>query len=155
MRPLSGAHATSAVRVSWEACDRHRLVTVAALMGAVAAGAMGMWGLPPVDLHGPLHKIGIMDPFCGGTRAARYTVAGDLAEAWRYNPLGVMAVAGATLATARTVLGTLWGRWLTVSVEWTPRRRASVTVAVLILVVLLEIRQQGRADLLMQGTLTF
>ena len=154
MTARSGAEAGT-VRLSWETCDRHRLVTVAALMGAAAATAMGIWGLPPVDLHGPLHKVGIMDPLCGGTRAARYTIEGELADAWRYNPLGIAAVVGALLATARTALGMLRGRWLTVFIAWTPRRRTIATVVVGTLVVLLQVRQQGRADLLMEGTLTF
>lgn len=143
------------LRLSWEERDQHRLVTVVALIGVIIAAAMGVWGLPPVDLHGPLHKVGIMDPLCGGTRAARYTIEGRLGDAWRYNPLGILAVAGAIAATARSALGLLARRWLTLTVAWTPRRRATTVTIALVLLVLLEIRQQTRADLLMEGTFTF
>lgn len=142
-------------RLSWGIRDRHRLVTVVALLGAAAAVAMGIWGLPPVDLHGPLHKVGIMDPLCGGTRAARYTIEGDLVNAWQYNPLGIASVVGAFLATARTALGLVAGRWLNLSINWSGRRRTIAAALVVTLVVLLQIRQQARADLLMEGTFTF
>ena len=142
-------------RLSWGIRDRHRLVTVVALIGAAAAAAMGIWGLPPVDLHGPLHKVGIMDPLCGGTRAARYTIEGDLANAWRYNPLGIVTVIGAFLATARTAAGLFAGRWLNLSINWSARRRTIAAAIVVTLVVLLQVRQQARADLLMEGTFTF
>lgn len=145
----------SALGFSWERRDRHRLVTVVALIGFVATAALGIWGLPPVDLHGPLHKVGIMDPLCGGTRAARYTIEGDLANAWRYNPLGIATVIGAFLATARTALGLVAGRWLNLSINWSARRRSIATAIVVTLVVLLQVRQQARADLLMEGTFTF
>lgn len=145
----------SALRFSWERRDHHRLVTVVALIGFVAAAALGVWGLPPVDLHGPLHKVGIMDPLCGGTRAARYTIEGRLGEAWRYNPLGILSVLGAFVVTVRTLVGLSGRRWLNVTIAWTSHRRAYTTVIVVALLVMLEVRQQGRADLLMQGTFTF
>ena len=46
---------------------------------------MALWGLPPVDLHGPLHRLGIMDPVCGGTRSAYFAVSARWALAWYYN----------------------------------------------------------------------
>ncbi len=55
-------------------------------LAVLAAGStMAVSGLPPVDLHGPLHHDGIMDPLCVGTRAAAYTARGEFALAWRYN----------------------------------------------------------------------
>ena len=143
------------MHLRWERSDRHRVVTAVALFGAVVAVALGVWGLPPVDLHGPLHKVGIMDPLCGGTRAARYTVAGQLDDAWKYNPLGIVTVIGAFLVSARTAVGLLTRHWLNVTIRWTPRRRMLVTAGVMTLLVLLEVRQQARADLLMEGTFTF
>jgi len=122
------------------------------MVGVVIAGAMAVFGLPPVDLHGPFHRFGIMDPLCGGTRAARYTAQGEWALAWKYNPLGILAVLGATAVTIRTVIGALTRRWIAVQIYWTPRRRRAAILIVLALLVALEVRQQLRADLLIAGT---
>ncbi|MCB0906248.1 MAG: DUF2752 domain-containing protein [Nocardioidaceae bacterium] len=127
-----------------------RAVTLVGLLGAAAAVAMAVFGLPPVDLHGPLHRMGIMDPLCGGTRAARLTAQGHLSEAWRYNPLGILAVAAAGLAVLRLVVGVLGHRWLNVSIHWSARGKWVTAALVIALLVMLEIRQQGHADLLLQ-----
>lgn len=74
---------------------------------------MAVFGLPPVDLHGLLHHVGIMDPLCGGTRATAYTARGEWALAWRYNPLGFLAVVAAAAAVLRAVVGLLARRWVT------------------------------------------
>ena len=71
------------VSVSWRAQDSHWWLTALALMAIVAA--LALFGVPPVDLHGPLRRLGIMDPPCGGTRATRYTAHGQLVEALRHN----------------------------------------------------------------------
>jgi hypothetical protein len=139
---------TAFVRFSWQSHDAHRLITVAAVLGVAAAGVMAVVGLPPIDLHGPLHYVGIMDPLCGGTRAARYTMRGEWSQAWRYNPLGILAVVGASAAVARAVVGILAGRWLSVTVSWTPRRRRLTLAVVLAVVIVLEVRQQLLAELL-------
>lgn len=137
---------------SWDSRDRHRWVSFLGLTGLLIAAVLGILGLPPVDLHPPFHHLGIMDPLCGGTRAARYTVQGNWGEAWRYNPLGIVAVAGAAGTVARSIVGLVAGRWLTVSIRWNPRRtRVAFTIA-LLLTAALEIRQQMRADLLIAGT---
>ena len=140
------------LRLSWRPRDQHRLVTIFAGLGLAIAVAMSVFGLPPVDLHGPFHQFGIMDPLCGGTRAARYTAQGEWALAWKYNPLGILTVLGAGVVTARTVIGMLTRRWLTAQLHWTLRRGRAVTVVVIGLLVALEIRQQLQADLLMAGT---
>lgn len=137
---------------SWERRDHHAVVTVTALAGLTIAGAMALFGLPPVDLHGPLHRFGIMDPFCGGTRAARYTAQGQWALAWQYNPLGIAAVLGASAATLRAVAGLLSRRWLTVRLQWTRGSRRLVLAIGVALFVALTVRQQLRADLLVQDT---
>ena len=80
---------------SWGSRDGHRGVTCLAALGATTAVAIAIFGLPGIDLHPPLHRLGIMDPLCGGTRAARYAAQGQLAEAWTYNPLGIVTVYGA------------------------------------------------------------
>lgn len=126
-----------------------RVTTMLAAFGLAIAGAMAVWGLPPVDFHGPLHHMGIMDPFCGGTRSAYLTTQGDLAGAWRYNPLGIITVVGAAAILLRTVTGWASGRWLNVHTAFSPaQRRALWTIAALAFV-LLAIRQQMQADLLM------
>ena len=71
-----------------EDVDRHRTLTGLAAGGLVLAAAWALLGLPPVDLHGPLHRYGVMDPLCGGTRAVRLATLGGWADAWGYNPLG-------------------------------------------------------------------
>jgi hypothetical protein len=127
--------------------DEHRWLTVLAMVGLGLAVGLALLGLPPVDLHGPLHRYGVMDPLCGGTRATRLTLRGDLAGALRYNPLGIVAVAGAVAVLARSVVGTATSRWVTVLV-----RKRRLAFALLVLATLaLGIRQQLRADLLMSA----
>lgn len=144
------AEASAAVRLYWSSHDRLWALTAVAALGLVVAATMAVFGLPPVDLHGPLHRMGIMDPFCGGTRATRLTAQGHLATAWRYNPLGIIAVAVGAAALMRLAAGVLTHRWLNVAITWTPGRKRVVVSTVVVLIVLLEIRQQGRADLLLQ-----
>ena len=142
----------SLLRISLERRDQHWWLTLLGVVALAIAAAMAIFGLPPVDLHGPLHKIGIMDPLCGGTRAARYTAQGNLAEAWRYNPLSILIVYGAGLTIVRAVVGLLGRRWVTFTANWTPGRRRWAMWIVMVLLALLEIRQQLRADLLMEHT---
>jgi hypothetical protein len=154
----SSPGARSRLELRWERADRHRPFTrILALLGlgiVALAGTMAVVGLPPVDLHGPLHKVGIMDPLCGGTRAARYTAQGELVAAWRYNPLGIVVVAGSVLLLARAALGALAHRWLNLHLQLTPRGKRLLLAGFGVLLLMLEIRQQMRADLLMAGTST-
>lgn len=137
-----------------ERVDRHRLWTWGAA-GILASGAaIAVFGLPPVDLHGPLHRIGIMAPTCGGTRAARFTLMGDLDSAWEYNPLGIVAVAVSAVLVLRLGLGVASRRWVTLRPELTTLQRRLLFGTVALLVVALEIRQQMRADLLIADTWT-
>lgn len=142
-------------RVTWTPVDHHRLLTLTALAGAAATALLALWGLPPIDLHGPLHRLGIMDPLCGGTRAAYYTINGQWARAWEYNPLGIAAVSAALLGTLRVGVGLLTRRWLTVTFHWTPRRARFAIVATVVLLGVLEVRQQLEAPLLLAGTSTW
>lgn len=84
---------------------------------------MAIFGLPPVDVHGPLHYLGIMDPLCGVTRGTRLAMLGHLGQAWRYNPLSVVLVAGACAIVLRQALGLATGRWLNLQ-EPVPARLA-------------------------------
>ena len=136
-------------RMAWERQDHHLIITAIGLVGLATAIAMALWGLPPVDLHGPLHRLGVMDPLCGGTRAAYFTMRGDFARAWLYNPLGILAVVAALAAAVRVLAGVATGRWLTLAYTWTPRRRRLAFALAFALLALLEVRQQLHADLLM------
>lgn len=138
-----------AVGVSWNAVDHHRVTTWVAVGGAIASLALALWGLPPIDLHGPLHRFGIMDFLCGGTRAAYYTVKGDWGTAWYYNPLGPLAVISAGLVMLRSAVGLATRRWLNVTVNWTRRRLVTVLTAGTLVAVALTIRQQLMVDVLL------
>ena len=112
-----------------------------------ATVSLRLFGLPPIDLHGPLHPLGVMDPLCGGTRAALALGRVDLGLAWEYNPLvPVLAVVvGASLV--RWCWGHATGRWITVSVG----DRRALNLLVGLLLVALWLNQQANADLLMSG----
>ena len=90
---------------------------------------------------------------CGGTRAARYAAEGNLAEAWRYNPLSILVVYGAGLAILRAAVGLLVRRWVTLTVGWTPGRRRWA-IAVLIMLVALPIKTWALFTMNKQGWLT-
>ena len=136
------------VSATWSRRDEMRLITWIGILGLAVAAVMARFGLPPVDLHGPLHRMGIMDPLCGGTRAARLTAQGKLAAAWTYNPLGILATVAAAAVALRLAVGLVFRRWLPFRIRWTPRLRWTALTVVFLAVIALEIRQQGRADLL-------
>ena len=129
--------------------DGHRAITVVGSLGLLGGVLMARLGLPPLDLHGPLHHLGIMDPFCGGTRAAYFAVLGRGDQAWTYNPLGFVAVLAASVATARAVAGTLTGLWLNLDLGWSRTQRRVVLAVLLAAMIVLEVRQQSIAPLLM------
>jgi len=138
------------VELRWESRDALRVASLLAAVGLSVAVAMAVAGLPPIDFHGPLHHMGIMDPLCGGTRAARLTLRGELAEAWKYNPLGILAATTALLGVGRLFIGVSTRRWLNVRVMWTSARRTIAIDVIAALLIVLEIRQQGRSELLMR-----
>ena len=133
------------VRVAPE--DQHAPLSHGALALVLATVSLRLFGLPPIDLHGPLHPLGVMDPLCGGTRAALAVGRGDLGLAWEYNPLvPVLAlVVGASLA--RWCWGRATGRWITVNVD----DRRALIILLGVLVVALWLNQQANAELLMSG----
>ncbi|NNG40735.1 DUF2752 domain-containing protein [Flexivirga sp. ID2601S] len=139
-----------AVSMRIDRSDQMLLLSITGVAGLVVAMTMAIFGLPPVDIHSPFHYAGIMDPLCGGTRAARLTAQGHLQAAWRYNPLGILATVTAALALARFLVGLATHRWIAVRCAWTPRRRRVAYAAAIAAMVVLEFRQQGRASLLMQ-----
>lgn len=119
--------------------------TLVALGALVGAAALAVVGVPSVDIHGPLHYLGVMDPLCGGTRSWYLTTRMELGEAVRYNPAGPVLLAVTAMIVVRGAVGWLSGFWLMVKVP----RRLWISVAVVALVVL-EVNQQLHADLLMQ-----
>lgn len=130
----------------WEDADRAPELLWAAGIGVLGAVVLGLAGLPPVNLHGPLHRIwGIMDPLCGGTRAVYWMARGRLGSAWTYNPgtfvlpLFVVGVYG------RAFYGYLTGRWVTIHV-----RRGLLLPLIFAFLLLLEVNQQAHAALLLR-----
>jgi len=131
--------------VAWEAEDGQRPLTLLAVAGVVLGALLAMLGLPPLDVHGPLHFVGVMDPLCGATRAVRYALRGEWALSWRYNPLGIPLVMGGVVFLVRAAVRFVTHRWVTVQIRWS----RWMFLAVGFLVVALEIRQQALAELLM------
>jgi Protein of unknown function (DUF2752) len=113
-------------------------LTVVAAVGLVVAAGLAVFGMPPVDLHSPLHHLGIMDPLCGMTRGSAAMMRGDLREAWWYNPASPAVIAGGFVLVARWVVGRFTGRWVDVRVRATPLVVAVVGLAL----VALEVNQQ-------------
>jgi hypothetical protein len=125
--------------------DAHSVWTWIALIGLVIALLLAVLGLPPVDLHGPLHHLGVMDPLCGGTRSVYLTMHGRLRDAMRYNPAGPALVAGAVAALIRAGIGRTTGYWVGVHIP----KRILIPIAVAALAAL-EVNQQLHAVLLTQ-----
>src|SRR3954462_1000806 len=98
-----------------------------ALIGLVIAALLAVLGLPPVDLHGPLHYLGIMDPLCGGTRSVYLSTHGHLAAAIRYNPAAPLVPLVTVALLARAFVGRVFGGWITPS---RPRRAVILWCAV-------------------------
>jgi hypothetical protein len=93
------------VTVRWQDHDALAWAAPFAGMGLAAGMAMALLGLPPVDIHGPLHYLGVMDPLCGMTRGVRLFCLGQVSEAVRYNPAAPLLVLGALGALARAAWG--------------------------------------------------
>lgn len=130
--------------MSWSTTDRHPRLAPVVLAGGLGALTLAMFGLPPVDLHSPLHQLGIMDPLCGMTRAVRFFARGDLSNAWRYNP-GSFALAFAAVGIlVRAVIGRITGGWLEISI----RRSRLTTALVASSIAALWINQQLHSALL-------
>lgn len=119
-----------------------------AVVVLVATG-MAVLGMPSFSLHEPTHFAGIMSPTCGVTRSVVAVFRGDLATAWLYNPLGLVVAAVAGSGVLMLAVGLLSRRWLVLRLR--PGRFGWGLLVVALIV--LEVRQQGRADLLIGGGL--
>lgn len=133
---------------SLRAQDPWPVLTRLALTGLLLAAGVALVGLPPADLNGLLHRFGVMDPLCGGTRAVRLAAMGRWSESWRYNPAGVPLVVGAGVLLLRASAGWATGRWVTVTVRWTRQRRWAVWALLVLALLVLEINQEEHAALL-------
>ncbi|MGP3920141.1 DUF2752 domain-containing protein [Nonomuraea sp. 10N515B] len=134
----------ASVGLRWDSSDRHRVWTYVAAAGLLVGAMLAIFGLPPADVHTPLHHVGIMDPLCGGTRALRYTMLTEWRLAWTYNPLSPLLAVGAVLALVRHLVGVLSGRWLTIEWRWSK----PVIVVLALAVIALAVNQQLHAGLL-------
>lgn len=97
-----------------ERIDRHRVIGVLTIVGLVAGALIAIFGLPPLEVHSPLRLFGMVCPFCGATRAVQALLQGDVATAWRYNPIAFPVIAGGVAVVARGAAGLFTGRWLNV-----------------------------------------
>jgi hypothetical protein len=127
--------------------DRHRTLTWLAAAGLAVGVALAVFGLPPLDLHSPVHHLGVMDPLCGMTRGTRLTLRGDYGRAIEYNPAAPLVPLGGLALVLRGLFGRITGRWPDLSVRWTPPLIAVAAVVV----ALLWVRQQANAALLTDG----
>jgi hypothetical protein len=152
--PIAGdhvglVHASGARHSNWLAVSltprrpESPVWTWLAFTGLLGAVVLGVVGVPPVDLHGPLHYAGIMDPFCGATRSVYLTMHGQWASALRYNPAAPLLLLAAAGLLVRGAVGWWTRRWVSVRAP----RRAVIVLAV-IAVIALEIRQQSNVALL-------
>lgn len=135
---------SGSVSVTWEDHDRHPMLAIVALVGLPLALLLAVFGLPPVDIHGPLHYLGVMGPTCGMTRSVMWFTRGQIATAWDYNPAGLLVVPGGLMVLARAVLGWSTGRWFEITVS----RRRWLVAALVLAGIVLTVRQQLRVDLL-------
>ncbi|MBC7300078.1 MAG: DUF2752 domain-containing protein [Nocardia sp.] len=128
--------------------DRLLWLTVSAVVIALAGTALRVVGVPSVDLHGPTHYLGLMDPFCGGTRATYLLLDGDVSASVRYNPGVLVLAVVVVLALARGTLGVLTGHWLQFALR--PGLSRAVRIVAVVGMLVLWGRQQINADLLTQ-----
>lgn len=143
-RPLqTGDLQTGLVHLRWESYDRHSTVTLDALIGIPLVVLLAVVGLPPIDVHGPFHYLGVKGPTCGMTRGVMWTARGDIAQAWRFNPASLLVLPALVLLAVRALLGRLTDRWLNLSIRW----RRWLWVSVIPLILLLSIRQAAQCGL--------
>lgn len=124
-----------------EVGDRDNRPWLSLLLGIAVAGAVYLRfvGLGP-SMHGPLHDAGVMDPFCGGTRATYVLLRGDVVGAWSWNPLVPVLAVVFCFLVVRLAVGIVARRWVDVSL---PRRVWLPIVAVAL--VALQVNQQLQA----------
>jgi hypothetical protein len=138
---------TRTVSLRWESTDRWSALVPLSLLGGLGAACLAVMGLPPIDLHGPLHFVGVMDPLCGMTRAVLHGARGEVGTAVEYNPAVPLLPIGAGGALARWIHGRRTGRWAHLSIRWS----TSSVIMVVLVVGSLWTRQQLNAAMLGGG----
>lgn len=126
--------------MSIDEVDRMRWLTRVAALAVLGAIYLRLSG-PTLDTDGPLNSLGVVDPFCGGTRGMSALVRGDLAVAWRWNPLAPVVAVATVALLARLAVGRLTSRWINVG----GARRGWLLLAVGVLAVVW-VNQQMQAD---------
>lgn len=106
---------------------------------------LALVGLPPIDIHGPLHYLGVMGPTGGMTRGVMWTARGDLVRAWQFNPASLLVIPTMAGLVARAAHARMTGRWLNLHVRWRPWLWLIPAVILLVLT----IRQQLNVDFLL------
>jgi hypothetical protein len=129
--------------------DEMRWVTVVSVVGVCAAVALAVIGGMPFDLPMPTHSFGWVEPSCGLTRGSTAIVRGDLALAWRYNPLSFLVVGIAIAGILRAFVGGISGRWL--NVGYRPSKLH--VLVVLALIAAFWLFQQTKADFIITSRL--
>jgi hypothetical protein len=119
------------------------MVTRVAVLGLAAGITLRVVGVPHLDLHGPLHYLGIMDPLCGGTRAMFLLTSGHPAAAAQYNPIVFPFTTAALVQLARAAIE--WGTGRRLQLSPSPAVRRILIAAGLVALAALEIRQQLHA----------
>jgi hypothetical protein len=127
--------------LSIDATDRWPWLAPIVGLGLVGALYLRVVGLPGADLHGPLHRAGIMDPLCGGTRATLMLVRGDIVASWSWNPLVPLLAVACLAILIRLVVGLATGRWVTLGGS-----RRWWTTGTIALLLVIEINQQLQAQ---------
>lgn len=134
-----------AVRFLWESHDRHPTTSRLVLIGMPLTVLLALVGLPPVDIHGPLHYLGVMGPTCGMTRGVMWTARGDLLRAWQFNPASLLVIPAMAGLTARAIYGRITNRWPNLNIRWRPW----LWIIPALLLLLLSIYQQLNVDFLL------
>jgi hypothetical protein len=134
------------VAFEWTTVDTTTWATRASIVLALGAAGLAIFGLPPIDLHGPLHYMGVMDPLCGMTRAGRSVALLHFNAAWKYNPGSFLLGAAVGSSLLRGVIGAATGRWFRLTFS----RRRPIVLAAALFIVLLWINQQLHASILMK-----
>jgi hypothetical protein len=111
--------------------DRALWVSLGVLLLAAAAYFLRQTGAPGFPAACVFRAITTLDcPGCGMTRATHATLNGDLAMAFRYNPLGMILLPAAAAGFGLEILG--WVRDKPQSIRFRPGKKTILALAWLI-----------------------
>ena len=89
-------------------------------MGAVGVGIAGVYLTTGFGIPCPLAQMGILCPFCGGTRMVAALVRGDVVAALHWNPFLFVGGIVAGVASVAWVVEVLGGPRLRLPASWGP-----------------------------------